>query len=252
MSYLRVALIFLRMLGLFLLVPGFSHKAIPGTVKVLFALSFALVMFPILSPKLALLPTSTEGLVAVALRETVLGMLMGFVAYATFEGIHLAAQFIGYQLGFGTVGLIDPVNHAQVSPLVPLHGWIALLLFFATDLHHWVLQLFFSSFVVTESMDLGVLGGMPLFNLLTATTADIFVIAIKMAAPFTLLVLASNAAIGILSRMLPQMQVLIFSFPITILLGLLALYWVTPATGDNIGLVFESLWTRWVLLLKLF
>lgn len=237
LSYLGVLSIFLRFLGLFLLVPAFSHRSVPPLFKILFALVLSLAFYPILKWHLPILPTSVAGLVGLVARETVVGFLMGFVMFITFEGIHLAAQFMGYQMGFGTVGLIDPVNHSQVSVLVPLHGWMALMVFFFTDMHHHVLQLFFMSFEITRDLNASIFANPELVQMVIGISAKLFVIALKIAAPLTVLLLGCNIAIGIVSRMLPQMHVILFSFPLTILLGLTALYIFAP---DLIG-YFESL-----------
>jgi flagellar biosynthetic protein FliR len=227
-TYLDVALIFLRLLGLFILIPGFSHKAIPPTVKLLFALSVTLVIYPLVKISLPAFPETWEGIVVAALRESAIGFVMGFVGYITFEGISLAAQFVGYQMGFGTVGLIDPHNEGNVSVLVPLHGWLAIMVFFMTDMHHILLSLFVASFKATSELAQITFTQPELLKVLVSISGNLFVLAIQMAAPFTLLMLCCNITVGILSRMMPQMNVMLFSFPITILLGFSALYVLAP------------------------
>ena len=142
----------------------------------------------------------------------------------TFEAIHLAAQFIGYQRGLGTVGLMDPVTQPQTSAIVPLASWIALMVFFYTNMHHEILKHFVMSFEVTQPLSAETIQRKEVLNLFVDVSARLFLIAIKIAAPLTLLVLCSNAAVGVLARLLPQMHVMLFSFPVTILLGMLALY----------------------------
>ena len=65
-------------------------------------------------------------------------------------------------------------------------------------------------------------------NLVVQLFGDLFVVAVRMAAPFTLLALISNLAVGVLNRFIPQMNVMLFSFPVTILLGLITFYFVSP------------------------
>ncbi|GAG67536.1 unnamed protein product [marine sediment metagenome] len=173
-SYLNIFTVFLRVLGLFVMVPGFSHKSIPMQFKVIFALGMSLAVYPIVAPYLPPVPETLGGLVLLSLRETIIGLLMGMIAYITFEAIHLGAQFIGYQIGMGTAGLIDPVNSSSVSPLVPLHGWIALILFFVLDMHHSLLLVFFTSFEVSNSFDAGTFGSTALLNLFISASANIF------------------------------------------------------------------------------
>jgi len=251
-AYLDIMRVFLRLLGLFVVVPAFSHKAIPTVVKVSLALALSLAFYSFLKPYLGAVPMTLGGLALVALRETVVGLLMGFTAYLVFEAVHLAGQFIGYQIGFGSVGLIDPVNNTQSSVLVPLTGWMALMVFFIMDLHHLMIQLFIYSFKITQNMDLALVGSASVFKVLSETTGNLFVVAVQMAAPITLLALTVNMTVGILSRLLPQMHVILFAFPLTILLGLCTLYVVAPEylaamesilgeTGDRVVAVLRAL-----------
>jgi flagellar biosynthesis protein FliR len=228
MEYLNIVHVFLRLMGFFLLVPAFSHDNIPGRVKILLAMTVSLALYPMLKPILGPLPESIGGLTAIAIRETVIGFLMGFGGYVTFEAINMASQFLSTQMGFGAAGLIDPQNHTQTSALVSLQGWIVLMVFFFMDMHHTFLELFFSSFQVTAKLGAIDLGSRALLIEFTRVTGKLFVLAVQMAAPFTLLILASNLAVGVLSRLLPQMNIILFSFPITILLGLCTLYLLAP------------------------
>jgi flagellar biosynthesis protein FliR len=250
-NYLGVLFIFLRLLGLFLLVPGFSHQTIPNTIKVGLALSLSLALYPMLSPLLPHVPTSVGEMTLMALRESAIGFIMGFAGYLTFEGISLGAQFVGYQMGFGTAGVIDPQNQAQVSILVPLHGWLLLMMFFLTDMHHNLLKLFVLSFEVTRQfLGADLVITQALFQTFMTLTTKLFVLAIQMAAPFTLLILCCNVAVGVLSRLLPQMNIILFSFPITILLGFCGLYVLAPDLLSHFELVLQGMTDDVVSVLK--
>lgn len=226
--YLDILAVFLRLMGLFILAPAFNHRSIPANIKVCIALSLALGLYPILRPHLAPFPDQMGDIVALAIRETVIGFFMGFAAHITVEGIHTAAQFIGFQMGFGVGGLMDPQMQSSVTIMVPFYGWIVLMIFFVMNLHHELLALFVQSFKITKSIDSGFTQGSSLITILVGMFGNLFVVAVKMAAPFTLLILASNAAVGVLNRLMPQMNVILFSFPITILLGFATFYVVAP------------------------
>lgn len=227
-QYLDIGAIFFRLLGLFIAAPYFAHRAVPTLFKVLFALSFSLAMYGVLKPALLPFDLSMMGLLTMVVRESIIGLLMGFVSSVTFEAIHLAAHFVGYQMGFGTVGLMDPQSSAQVSALVPLQGWLAILIFWISDMHHDVLQVFALSFQATAQMSNLDLSSSSLMQFYVGLTAKLFWLAIRLAAPFTLLLLCCQVALGILSRMLPQMNLLLFSFPLTIMAGYAGLYLLAP------------------------
>lgn len=249
LPYLNIAGICLRLLGLFVAAPIFSHRAIPLQFKLLFALSFSLALYPILKTHLPVFDVGVLGIVTLALRETAIGLLMGFAISMTFEAVNLAAHFVGYQMGFGTIGLMDPQSSSQVSGMVPLHGWLAILIFFVGDMHHDVLQAFTLSFQATSAhLDVGNMG---LFQYYVTLTAKLFWLSIRLAAPFTLLLLGCQVGLGVLARLLPQMNLILFSFPITILVGLGSLYLLAPEYLSYLELVLADSSTELVRLIKL-
>ncbi|MFM8315988.1 MAG: flagellar biosynthetic protein FliR [Deltaproteobacteria bacterium] len=250
MSYLGVFTVFIRVLGFLLLVPGFSHKTIPINVRVLLCLALSLAFFPIVKTSIGDFPNTWGEIFLLALKESGVGLLMGFICYLTYEAIHLGAQIVGYQMGFGTAGLIDPQNQSNESLLVPLHSWLALLVMFTTDLHHHLLKLFLMSYVATQKLQVSGFTHQDTYRLITQVSGNLFVLAIQMGAPITLLVLSCNAVMGVLSRLMPQLNVMLFSFPVTILLGFCALYLLAPEILEYIGNLLNLMGENCILLLK--
>lgn len=227
-NYLDISFVLLRLLGLFLLAPAFNHKSIPAVIKIVLAFSMALALYPVIRPYLSPFPTDFYGIIALAVRETLIGFFLGFSIHIAVESIHTAAQFIGFQMGFGVGGLMDPQMQSSVTVLVPLYGWVVLMLFFVLNLHHELLFLFVQSFRITKGIESTFLSQGELMKLVMGMFGELFITAVRMAAPFTLLALTSNVAVGVLNRLIPQMNVMLFSFPITILLGLIVFYLVAP------------------------
>jgi flagellar biosynthetic protein FliR len=250
MAYLGVFTVFVRVLGFFMLVPGFSHKTVPVNIRVLLCLSLSLAFYPLVKSSIGSIPETWGGIAMLSLRETGVGLLMGFICYLTYEAIHLAAQIVGYQMGFGTAGLIDPQNQSNESLLVPLHSWLALLVLFSTDMHHQLLKLFLMSYVATQKMQITSFSNQETFRLITQVSGNLFVLAIQMGAPFTLLILSCNAVMGVLSRLMPQLNVMLFSFPITILLGFCALYLLAPEILEYIGNLLGEMGQNCIQLLR--
>lgn len=229
---LRIVPVFLRLLGLFLFAPMFGHRTIPGRVKVLLAIALAFALFPIVGRYVAPVGEGLGSLAAVSLKESLIGVLMGFVAYLTFEAIHLGGQFVGYQMGFGAASVLDPQHATDLSVMVPLQGWLALMVFLMADMHHQSIAVFVKSFETTSSLH-ATFGTEPnLMAFVVGKVGRLFSLAIQLAAPVSLVILACNVLMGVLARLLPQMNILLFSFPITIFFGLAALYVVAPEFLD--------------------
>ncbi len=240
-SYLNVMMIFFRLMGFLVLLPGLSHKSVPNQFKVLFCLTLSLSLYPLIKPNLILFDESFSGFVGAAIRESSVGLLMGFMAYITFESISLAAQMLGYQMGLGTAALLDPVNQANVSLIVPLHTWIALALFFIGNFHHEALAIFAKSYILTKHTSIELVGNKPLLDLIVHTTSKLFVMAVTLSAPLTAVILLTNLMIGVLSRLIPQMNVILFSFPITIMLSLAGIYILAPELIEFLSHVLEQM-----------
>lgn len=252
MAYLGVFTVFVRVLGFFMLVPGFSHKTIPVNIRILLCLSLSLAFYPIVKSSVGAIPGTWGGIVILVLKESGVGLLMGFICYITYEAIHLAAQIVGYQMGFGTAGLIDPQNQSNESLLVPLHSWLALLVLFTTDMHHHLLKLFLMSYVATQKLQIESFSNIETFNLVVHVSGNLFALAIQMGAPFTLMILSCNLVMGVLSRLMPQLNVMLLSFPVTILLGFCGLYLLAPEILDFMANLLQEMGQNCVLLLRTF
>lgn len=249
-AYLSIGSVFLRLLGMFLLAPAFNHRSIPVTIKIVLAFSLSLALYPVVKNFINPFPSDLFGIIGSVFRETLIGLVLGLGIHLVVESIHTAAQFIGFQMGFGVGGLMDPQMQSSVTVLVPLYGWVVLMLFFSMDLHHELLVLFVRSFRVSAQMTGDFFGNLESLKLLVNLFGELFVIAVRMAAPFTLLTLVSNLAVGVLNRFIPQMNVLLFSFPITILLGLGTFFLVSPDLINFIENVLSQASDHTVTLLK--
>lgn len=248
--YLDICTVGVRLLGIFLLAPAFNHRSIPAVIKIVLALSLSLALFPIVKPYLNPFPTDLFDILALAIRETFIGLFLGLSAHLAVEAIHVAAQFIGFQMGFGVGGLMDPQMQSSVTVMVPLYGWVVLMLFFTLNLHHELIYLFVQSFRITKGIDGVFVENSQVMKIVLGMFGELFVTAVRMAAPFTLLALLSNLAVGVLNRLIPQMNVMLFSFPITILLGLLTFYLVAPELIDFIENMISGASEKTIVLLK--
>jgi len=228
MQYLPILYIAIRLGGVFLCLQFFSSRVVPWAVRGVLILALALVLFPLLKDHLPPVENSVPLLGLYAIREFGVGCLMGFAAQMTVEGFNLAAQFIGFQMGWGSASLMDPQTQSNVSILVPLQGWLALLVFLILDMHYGVLELFVQSYeIIGGSSENFALDPKTALVLITAV-GKVFVIAVQMAAPFTLVILLVNMAMGMVARLLPQMNVMLMSFPVTITVTLVVMYFLTP------------------------
>ncbi len=207
-----------RVAGFTTALPFLGGEAVPGQIKALFALSMAFVLFPIVTVVPPALPLSHWTISFGIFSEIMIGSIIGFGTRLIFAAVDLGAEVAGVQIGFGLANAFDPVSNQQVSLTRQIYVTIAFLVFLAINGHHAVLQSMVKSFEVVPSTGFYVDG--PLMERVLRMGSDIFTLALKIALPVTMALLLTQIALGVLSRVVPQIQVFLFSFPLTIGIGL--------------------------------
>lgn len=228
---------FLRVLAVFTSAPIFSTRSFPVRARVLLAMLIAICAQATLPPMPVISLNSPEAL-GVAVQQVAVGLAIGFVVRLVFAAFELAGEVIGFQMGLGFASFFDPTLNGQSNAVARLFGYIAALLFVALNGHLLVLMAVTHSFVAfpvspdflsnVRSMQLHLLGG------------ELFASALWIALPMIGLMLFTNLALGIISRVAPQMNVFAIGFPLTIFVGLVGL----TATLPMLDGPFQSLLDR--------
>lgn len=232
-------LVLARLGGLLGAAPLFGHIFVPRRVRALLALLFAASLAPGL-------PQAPEvegvfGLAGLVAAEAAFGVLLGLMAQFIFAGVQLAGQLAGIQMGLGLANLVDPETSGhQITAVAEWEHVLALLTFLALDGHHLLVRGVVESFRVTPPGRLGltVTGAIPG---LLALAGEMFVIAVRVAAPVLVALLLANAAMGVLARTIPQLNVFVVGFPVNVGIGLLMLGVGLPLTLRFLAARFGSL-----------
>ncbi len=226
-NYLALLPILFRLTGIFIFLPGFSHSVIPATLKIFLSFSLALALYPILSASTSV-PNSLGEVVVLVIKELFVGGMIGFSCSLTFEAVSLAAHFMGLQIGLGTVNLVDPQNQNQISLMSSFFSVITITLFFVTNAHHIAILGFIESFAVTDKLVLSSSFSAATLNSFLSIIGQLFWLAIQMALPITFITLATQVVIGVLGRMVPQINLMLVSFSITLAIGLIGVFLIAP------------------------
>ena len=134
----RGGLIGLRVGGLMTFAPFFSSTSFPARIKAVLTLALTALLYPALAIPVA--PLSPRQWTEVALRESVLGLATGLCLQFVFEGVLLAGQIGGFQLGFSLVNVIDPNSNVETTVLSTYHVFVALLIFMQLGVQRWLLR----------------------------------------------------------------------------------------------------------------
>src|SRR4029079_14885924 len=145
----------------------------------------------------------------------------------TIASLKSARSVVAQQMGLGFVTAVDPTQGQQGVIVGNFLGVLGVTLIFATDMHHLVIAALNDSYTLFRPGEVPVLGDVA--NILTTTVTGTFRIGVQLAAPFLVFGLLFNLGLGVLSRLIPQMQVFFVGMPLSILVGFLILLLVIGA-----------------------
>lgn len=209
-------LVGMRVLGLFLAAPVFSHKGIPATAKITLACAFALLAMPMVELGITL-PDSVGTLVLWFGKELVVGAMMGIAIRMIFFVLDFAAHVITVEIGLQPGPEFDPsTSSSQGNPLGTIIYFLGLMLLLSGSEYD-ILLAFMRSF---EIAPIGYLeANSYAADYLIAKTVDIFKIGILMGAPIIAVNFLVNLVFAVLGKVVPKLNVFILSFSVRIFLG---------------------------------
>lgn len=219
--FVQFLFVFVRVGSVILFMPILGSQDVPSLAKIGLIFVVSLLLIPTVSfPHINLEMNEVE-LTRALFGELLIGVVIGFAARMVFSAVQVAGQFIGFQMGFGIVNVIDPVTSSQVSILAQFQNILAMLVFLSVDAHHGILRALGKSFEILPVLTAGFSGG--LMDRLVVLSSQMFVIGLKVGAPVTAALFFTNISLGLVARTVPQMNVFIVGFPLQIASGLLLL-----------------------------
>jgi len=220
-------LIFARVGTMLMLLPGLGELSVPPRMRLSAALALAILIMPLHRDAYRIDLTSFVPMLTMLVEELLIGALLGLTARLTIGALQVTGSIVAQQLGLGFVTAVDPTQGQQGMIVGNFLGVLGVTLIFATDMHHMVIAALNDSYLLFKP------GEVPLFgdvaSILTTTVSGTFRIGVQLSAPFLVFGLLFNLGLGILSRLMPQMQVFFIGMPLSILVGFLILLLVLGA-----------------------
>ena len=220
-------LVFARIGTMVMLLPGLGEMSVPVRVRLTVALVLAAVLLPLHRQAYAIDLRSFGPVLQMLFQELLIGAVLGLTARLAISALSVAGSVVAQQLGLGFVTTIDPMQGQQNVIVGNFLTLVGITLVFATDLHHMVIAALNDSYRLFAPGELIQVGDIA--ALLTRTVAAAFSVGVQLAAPFLVFGLLFNLGLGVLSRLMPQMQVFFVGLPLSILLGFLILLAVVGA-----------------------
>jgi flagellar biosynthetic protein FliR len=225
-------LVLARVGPLFVLAPLFSSKMVPMRARGIAAVALAVGLSP-LALKDGKVPTDALSLAGLVGKEALVGFAFTFSIAVLFAAVSAAGSFLDTLIGFSYGGLVDPVNGNQSSVLSQLYTLVGVMVFIAIGGDTWMIQ------GLAKTYDLVGLTDMPALGALVGgaqhTFATIFISAVELAAPVLIALIITDAGFGVVSRVMPQLNVFAVGFPAKILVGFLIVAASLPFVAGWIG-----------------
>lgn len=237
-SAIGAFLVFARLGGLLMTLPGLSGGAVPVFARLALAVPLTIVLLPAVAP--SALPQSTAGLVLALVVEVGIGAAMGVGVSVLYGALAVAFEVASVKMGLNLGILLDPLTRAQQGALGSLAGWLAAGAFFGGDLHLACLEALGESYAALPAGAGGSLAavGPVLVELVQAAT----VAAIQLVGPLVVFLFLVNLALLVLGRMASNLQVFFgVGTSVTVIVGFGVLAIALPAIlGAWTGLAARS------------
>jgi flagellar biosynthesis protein FliR len=220
-------LTFARVGTMVMLLPGIGELSVPSRVRLTIALVLTAILLPAHQNAYAIDLKALGPVLLLLFQELVIGAVLGLTARLAISALQVTGSVVAQQLGLGFVTAVDPTQNQQGLLVGNFLTVLGVAMVFATDLHHLVIAALNDSYTIFQPGELPLMGDAA--QHVTRIIATAFRIGIQLSAPFLVFGLLFNFGLGLLSRLMPQMQVFFIGLPLSILLGLLLLLLVIGA-----------------------
>jgi flagellar biosynthetic protein FliR len=230
---------FLLVLGrispLFLLAPLFSNKLIPARARLIVAVALAVGIWPIAAHAGARhhIPIEALPFAGLMLKEILVGVVFSLVLAALFAALSAAGSILDTIIGFSFGALVDPVSGNNSSLLANLYAMLGVAVFVAIGGDSWVIQGLARTYEAVPLLEAP--------SIATATAgvqlafAGVLPAAVMVAAPVLLAVVLTDAALGVVTRVVPSLNVFAIGFPAKIAVGLTVMAASLPFVAGWVG-----------------
>lgn len=245
-TQLMAFILVLVRIGIFFgLWPVLGGQNFPRNVKLLLSIMFTMIVFPSIGWQQLTESLGSNMVIWLVAREVAVGVVMIFVFRLLFQSVLVCGEIISISMGLSSAQTLNPVSGSRSSIVTQFQTMLVSVFFLAINGHH----VFIGGLV--ESYHLVPLGSTPIDLIhglrLAEVLQSVAVIGVKLSAPVLVSLFVMNVAMAIVGRAVPQINILITSFPINIMTGFLVLMVTIPAFlfgfKSGIDMVMNDLFT---------
>jgi len=217
---LTYLLVFARVGAMVMLLPAIGEMGVPSRVRLILALAITFALTPQVQGNYpGVTPASTVALVIMIVQEVTAGVLVGSMARIIMSALQIAGSLIATQIGLAYAQTIDPTQNTQGAVVGNFMSLLGTTLIFATNLHHLAIGAIAGSYHMLPPG--GHLPTDDMAQLVIMLTSSSFALGFQLAAPFLVFGFAVYAGLGVLAKLMPQLQIFFVAVPINIMCGFL-------------------------------
>ncbi|CAN7234296.1 flagellar biosynthetic protein FliR [Phenylobacterium sp. LjRoot219] len=211
-------LVFARLAAIVMLVPGIGETFIPARIRLSLAFVMTIALFPVLSVGAPALPGTSAELAGAVIKEALIGLMIGAILRIFMNALAVTGEIVSIQT---TLSFAQTANPGQAAPSTTLGTFLtllALVLIFATNLHHMFLSAIVRSYTLFPFHKVVPVGDAGL--LAVQTVGKSFALGVQLSAPVLVFAFIFNIATGLVGRVMPQFQVFFVASPLLVLTSL--------------------------------
>lgn len=233
----KLILILVRITAFFVICPGFSFKGLPNILKIAIAGSLSFMVYMV-TPEIQIIDESLTFII-LSIKETLFGLSMGYVTNLIFATMEIAGQLIDFQVGFSMASVYDASLGKTASNYGKIYYWLSICVFFMLNMHHKILETLLKSFEFVPLTTVSFIG----FRLdsIIYIFSKVFELALSLAAPIIIVVLITDIILGVISKTVPQINVLMLGMPlksmVSFVISLLTIFWIINTMGNIIQMM---------------
>lgn len=222
----QAVLIFARLGAAALLLPGIGEQEVPAPIRLGLGLALVALLFSAVAPGLPPAPENAAEAARLLAIEVVVGLWIGGLARLVLIAFAMAGQAVSALIGLGGLLVMDAALGAQATALGRAFGLLAVVLVLSSGLYALPLRALVESYAVLPA-GAAFPAGLAV-EVMAQAGADSLSLALRLAAPFVIAAVVLNVALGLLSRLTPQVQTFFVAVPGQILAGLALLGLLAP------------------------
>ncbi len=240
--------VFFRLGAFFFAWPIFGTESVPVPVKVLLSLTVSFIVFPIVGWNKLQVTLTDSQIIVLALKEVLLGLALGYFCRMSFFALAMGGNIISVSMGLTSGQLFNPSLGGEGNSIEQFKVMLGSLFFLFIDGHHMFLTGIVKSFEILPIARMSI--SPTAFGDLGPFITEISSIAIRIGAPVMVSVLFINVAMGLAGRAVPQINVLVTSMPVNILVGMFAMIVALPLFTAEVRQLLDLMTVRLFQLMK--